>query len=106
MLSNESSENSSDFSSVLGEKSGAGDGNGENSGDMDFDFSKLLKVRELLSGYNKKDQNTEFLYALKPILKDENQVKVDKVVKILKLLALWPLIKDSGLLGGDLFDFL
>jgi len=109
MLGSENSDEAPDLSSVLGgmkKSSDNSEGNDGNSEGLNFDFSKLIILQQLLSQVNKKDQNTDFLYALKPILKDENQVKIDRIIKILKLLALWPLIKDSGLLGGDLFDFL
>jgi len=108
MLGGENSEGTADFSSIFGgnKASSESDGSTESNGEFDFDFSKLIKLQEILSQANKKDHNTEFLYALKPILKDENQIKIDRIIKILKLLAMWPLIKDSGILGGDLFDFL
>ena len=83
----------------------SGGNSSENEGAA-FDFSKILVLQELLSEANKRDKNSEFLYALKPLLKSESQVKVDRIVKLLKLMAMWPLIKDSGILGGDLFDIL
>lgn len=45
------------------------------------------------------DNRSRLLMALKPHLSDEKQKKVDSAVKILKLLELWPLIKDSGLIS-------
>ena len=65
-----------------------------------------MKIQQIFSKANKNDYNTDFLYALKPLLKEENKQKIDKINKIFKLLALWPLIKESGLLGGDLFDII
>ena len=44
----------------------------------------------------------ELLLALKPHLKEEKQKKVDKAVKILKLIAVWNIAKESGMLE-DLF---
>jgi len=107
MLSSENSDEKPDLSSVLnGNNNNSEDENGENSQSNDFDFSKIIMLQQLLSQANKRDQNTDFLYALKPILKNENQVKIDRVIKILKLLTLWPVIKDSGILGGDFFELL
>ena len=48
------------------------------------------------------DKNAEFLLALKPLLREERQSKVDKAVKMLKLFTVWTVLKDSGLLN-DLF---
>ena len=42
------------------------------------------------------------LLALKPLLREERQSKVDKAVKMLKLFTVWTVLKDSGLLN-DLF---
>lgn len=45
----------------------------------------------------KSDQRTHLLTALKPYLSQHRQEKTDNAIKILKLLELLPLIKDSGL---------
>lgn len=100
MLASQNPDGMPDLSSMSGGNSS------ENEGATSFDFSKILVLQELLAEANKKDKNSEFLYALKPLLKSESQVKVDRIVKLLKLMAMWPLIKDSGILGGDLFDIL
>ena len=36
-------------------------------------------------------------------IKEENQIKIDRLVKIFRLFAIYPALKESGLLGGDLF---
>lgn len=64
----------------------------------DFDFTKILKVQEIMSKASN-DKNAEFLLALKPLLREERQSKVDKAVKMLKLFAVWTVLKDSGLLS-------
>ncbi len=97
-----------DLSSVFGAFGQKEDnGSKNNSANQDgFDFSKLTAIQQIMSQANRKDTNTELLYALKPLLKSETQLKVDKLVIIFKLMAIWPLLKESGILGGDLFDFL
>ena len=67
----------------------------------DFDFTKILKVKEIMHNASH-DKNAEFLLALKPLLREERQSKVDKAVKMLKLFTVWTVLKDSGLLN-DLF---
>lgn len=64
----------------------------------DFDFTKILKVQEIMNKASN-DKNAEFLLALKPLLREERQSKVDKAVKMLKLFAVWTVLKDSGLLS-------
>lgn len=71
-----------------------------------FDIGKLIKLQTIMAQSNKSDKNVELLLALKPLLKEENQVKIDRLVKIFKLFAVYPALKESGLLGGDLFGLL
>ena len=51
---------------------------------------------ELIQKMSVKD--AELQLALKPHLKEERQKKVDKAVKILKLLSIWSVLRDSGML--------
>lgn len=67
----------------------------------DFDISKLLKLQSIMSKTNN-DETAGLLIALKPLLKEERRQKVDKAVKILRLFAVWDILKDSGLMN----DFL
>jgi hypothetical protein len=43
-------------------------------------------------------RNTDLLLALKPHLGADKQKRVDKAIKLMKLLAMWNIAKDSGLL--------
>ena len=67
----------------------------------DFDFSKLMELSKVFEHASKPDKNTQLILALKPHLKAETQEKADRLVKIFKLMYMLPLLKDSGLLGGD-----
>lgn len=71
-----------------------------------IDMAKLMQLQALLSQTNKQDKNVDLLLALRPLLKEENQAKIDRLIKIFKLFAIYPVIKESGLLGGDLFGLL
>ncbi len=62
------------------------------------DMQRLIKIFSRLNSAEK-DSRSELLLALKPHLSDEKKKKVDSAVKILKILELWPLIKDSGLIN-------
>ena len=64
-----------------------------------IDPDMLLKLMELFESMNKQTDDERLLLALKPLLREENRAKVDTAVKLLKILALLPLIKDSGMLG-------
>lgn len=67
-------------------------------GGAGFDFCMLFKLQQLMQATAGEDKDAELLLALKPHLKEERQKKVDKAVKILKLLSIWSVLRDSGML--------
>ncbi|MGN0631748.1 MAG: hypothetical protein ACI4JN_10515 [Ruminococcus sp.] len=69
----------------------------ESSGDIGFDIGKILELSSVL-GSSGNSEDAALLLALKPHLKKERRKKVDKAVKLLKMLELWETLKDSGLL--------
>ncbi len=71
-----------------------------------FDIAKIMKLQGIMQSASKPDKNIDLLMALRPLLKEENQGKIDRLVKIFKLFAIYPALKESGLLGGDLFGLL
>ena len=62
------------------------------------DMQRLIKIFSKLNSAER-DSRAELLLALKPHLSDEKKKKVDSAIKILKIIELWPLIKDSGLIN-------
>lgn len=73
----------------------------ENNGGLfdGLDPSMLITIMSLFESMNKTDDNERFLLALKPLLREENQSKIDAALKFMKLFSLLPLLKESGLLG-------
>ena len=63
------------------------------------DIAKMMQLTELMGNFSQNDKNTELLMALKPHLREERQIKVDKAVKMLKLMTVWNTAKESGLLN-------
>lgn len=60
------------------------------------ELQAIMSIVSKLNG-QKDDERTKLLNALKPYLSEQRQEKADNAIKILKLLELLPLIKDSGL---------
>ena len=60
----------------------------------------LLKCAPLLGHLQGDDETIRFLNALRPLLGEERQKKLDEAIKILRLLRLFPLLKDTGLLSS------
>ena len=63
-----------------------------------FDLGMLFQIQNIMQSISSNDKNTELLLALKPHLKEEKQQRVDKAVKLLKLFAIFTVVKESGLL--------
>jgi len=66
-----------------------------------LDNVDLVNVMSLVSKLNSTgdDSRTSLLSALKPHLSEPKREKVDTAIKILRLLELLPLLKESGVLG-------
>lgn len=65
-----------------------------------LDPEMLIGLMGLFEKMNSQDDNERFLLALKPLLREENRTKVDTAVRFLKLYALLPMLKDSGILNS------
>ncbi len=65
------------------------------------DMSKIMGLMSILNQAKADDNNICFLEALRPLLESERQSKVDKAVKILRILNILPALRE---MGGD--DFL
>ncbi|MDE6424656.1 MAG: hypothetical protein K2K89_00735, partial [Ruminococcus sp.] len=63
------------------------------------DISKIMQITEIMGNISQNDRNTELLMALKPHLKEERQIKVEKAVKMLKMMTVWSAARESGLLN-------
>lgn len=64
-----------------------------------LDPKMLLTMMSLFESLNKPDDSERLLLALKPLLREENRQKIDAAVKFMKLFALLPVLKESGVLG-------
>ncbi len=64
-----------------------------------LDPSQIAKIMSVMSRLktNKDDNRSRLLLALKPHLSTPRQEKVDTAIKLLKLVDLLPLLKDSGI---------
>lgn len=66
-----------------------------------------INIKQIISLFSKMkntadDSRVQLIYALRPHLSEERRARADTAVKMLKLLDMLPLIKESGLLKGIL----
>ena len=83
--------------SVNSDESPKEDGFGAFSLPDGLDITKLMAIFSALNS-GEKDRRTDLLTALKPYLSKERGQKVDKAVKLLKIVSLLPVLKEQGLL--------
>lgn len=57
-------------------------------------------LMQLMSGLSKNDKNCDLLIALKPLLSEDKQPRVDKAIKLLRLYNIYSELKESGALGN------
>lgn len=57
----------------------------------------VLKLAPLMSNMNKETDNTRFLRALRPLLGEERQRRLDEAMRLLQLASMLPLLKQQGL---------
>lgn len=69
--------------------------------DTGFDIGKLMGLASLI-GSSENDDDAALLLALKPHLGEQRQKKVDKAVKLLRLISIWKILKETGMMN----DFL
>lgn len=63
------------------------------------DIADMLKIGSLIASISDNDINSGLLLALKPHLKEERQKRIDKAIKMLKLLNILDSAKENGLLN-------
>ena len=66
-----------------------------------IDPAMMLKLGSVISAATKNDDSVNLLLALKPMVSEEKRAKIDRVISVFRLLAAYPALKESGLLGGD-----
>ena len=69
-------------------------------------LSLMTRLGPLLSQANREDDATRLLRALRPLLGESRQKKVDEAIQILQMLRLLPLLKESGVFSGLLSGLL
>ena len=58
----------------------------------------ITKLLPLMTSFNKEDDTTRFLVALRPLLGEVRQKKLDEATKIMQIVKVLPLLKGQGIL--------
>ncbi|MCL2088551.1 MAG: hypothetical protein FWH14_03620 [Oscillospiraceae bacterium] len=65
-----------------------------------IDINMLMNIQKIMSAMNSDDKNIHLIKALKPHLSDDRRKKADDAMKIMQLISLLPMLKESGLFGN------
>ncbi len=76
--------------------------NTDTGGGLPFDPMLLMKLGELWQSSQKQDENTALLLALRPHLRSERREKVDRAVRLLRVMTGWKTPRESGMLQNFL----
>ena len=93
------------LASMLGNL-GGGQAAQADSGLPPINMQTIMTIQKAMSTLKSDDKNISLMRALKPHFSAERAKKVDDAVRIMQLIKLLPLLKESGILGklgGDLF---
>lgn len=61
---------------------------------LDLDFDTILKIKNIIEAFNKKDDaKSNLLYSLKPYLRESRQKKIDQYINLFKLSGITKLLK-------------
>ncbi len=71
-------------------------------GGMPFDPIMLMKLGEMFGSVQKPDDNTALLLALRPHLRSQRRERVDRAVRLLRLMTVFGTLKESGMLQNFL----
>lgn len=63
-------------------------------------MAAISQMAPLMQKMREDDDSTRLLRALRPMLSHEKQTKLDESLKIMQLLRLMPMMKNSGILSG------
>lgn len=66
----------------------------------------VSRLAPLLGQVNREDDSTRLLRSLRPLLSAQRQQKLDEAIRILQMMRLMPLLKESGLFSGLLSGLL
>lgn len=92
-----------DLSNLMGMLGQMGIGNNQQSAQTSsmpsIDMNTILKLQRAMQAFTVGNKNVDLLRSLKPHLSEKRAKKVDDAVRIMQLINMLPMIKESGLFG-------
>ena len=64
-----------------------------------IDMNNILQIQKAMQLFASGNKNVELLRSLRPLLSEKRQKKVDDAIRIMQLIQMLPMLKESGLFG-------
>ena len=65
-----------------------------------IDMNAMMQVQRAMQAFTSSNKNVDLLRSLRPLLSDKRQRKVDDAIRIMQLVQMLPMLKESGLFGN------
>ena len=65
-----------------------------------IDMNSLLQIQKAMQLFTQGNKNVDLLRSLRPLLSEQRQKKVDDAIRIMQLIQMLPMLKESGLFGA------
>ncbi len=65
-----------------------------------IDMNTILQIQKAMQLFAHGNKNVDLLRSLRPLLSEKRQKKVDDAVRIMQLIQMLPMLKESGLFGS------
>jgi len=65
-----------------------------------IDMNSLLQIQKAMSLFAQGNKNVDLLRSLRPLLSEKRQKKIDDAIRIMQLIQMLPMLKESGLFGS------
>lgn len=95
---NNAASSAPDLSSLLAALSGTNSGLAPK-GNTGPDPAMLQKIMQAMQLFSQENPKVELLRALRPLLSEKRAKKVDDAIRIMQLMQVLPMLKESGLFG-------
>ncbi|HCC01546.1 MAG TPA: hypothetical protein DHW78_06365 [Ruminococcaceae bacterium] len=59
----------------------------------------ITKLAPMFASMKEEDDNTRLLHALRPLLSSPRQKKLDEAIRLMQLMRMLPMLRQSGILG-------
>lgn len=65
-----------------------------------IDMNSIMQIQKAMQLFTQGNKNVDLLRSLRPLLSEQRQKKVDDAIRIMQLIQMLPMLKESGFFGA------